>query len=913
MKKYLAILALLPSLCLAAIPGVTVFGTLPAGTFQANLFDSSFNAVQSYILSEIAAIPPVVLPSATTSQLYGGTGTNLTARAITLGTNLSITGSTLNASTTNQLNGILTNAVTACGADPTGAADSTSALTTCLSTYSGVGLPAGTYQTSSTLTVATGQTFCGSGQGTTTINVHSTTAPAITVGTASTVKICDMTLDRTGTATSGADGIHQNLADNINQGVLENITSQNNWNGFQLGPSAFSVCRQCVAQNNYSSGFLIANTATGGTLQWSMDYTLSQMNNGWGYLTKSFGTGGGAGVVAITPWTSPQSFANTQGGYAWVGTAASPITDIILNSPSSSTDGNDAFQFTYTDNVNIGGSCLIENIGSLPTGRGLSTSASHVGSGVDLVNSNASSVAQVSGCVMNTLSYFGVNNAGTLKNLLLTNLNITGAGNSGSNAVSVNQGTSGTVMAISGIQATDSVYGVYTVDGNNTSIAGSYVSGSTTGCFATTGTINLGGNQGSGCTGGGGSTSPGGSTTQIQYNNSGSFAGSANLTFDGTNTSEAGGFRSTGDSSLWSSGTGAEQYYDSTTGAIFQGYNRSSAAYTKATLAGSIVYLTTGSGTNAETCTSGACSFLARPTFNSNTPYDTGNLSFGSGLSYSGGTLTTTGGSGTVTSVNGSGGSTGLTLTGGAITTSGTLTLGGTLAVGSGGTGVTSLPGSGAQFFYNSSGSLAAGTNLSTDGTNVGSTGGFRSTGDSSLWASGTGAEYFYDSTFGAILQAYTRPSGPYGPLTLAASSFTIQGLTSDAGFTDASMCFRTANNGWYFGSGTLGTCLGTSSRRYKRDIEPVGPMLEKTMLLHPYKYRYKEGYGDNGKRLQIGPMAEDVYPIFPDRVDLDAEGKPNTVDLLGFVPVLIKDIQELQQEIDSLRRRLYHQHRRTK
>ena len=47
-------------------------------------------------------------------------------------------------------------------------------------------------------------------------------------------------------------------------------------------------------------------------------------------------------------------------------------------------------------------------------------------------------------------------------------------------------------------------------------------------------------------------------------------------------------------------------------------------------------------------------------------------------------------GGGTVTSVDGSGGSTGLTLTGGAITTSGTLTLGGTLAVASGGTNLTS-------------------------------------------------------------------------------------------------------------------------------------------------------------------------------------------------------------------------------
>jgi hypothetical protein len=50
-------------------------------------------------------------------------------------------------------------------------------------------------------------------------------------------------------------------------------------------------------------------------------------------------------------------------------------------------------------------------------------------------------------------------------------------------------------------------------------------------------------------------------------------------------------------------------------------------------------------------------------------------------------------GTGTVTSVDGSGGTTGLTLTGGPITSSGTLTLGGTLAVANGGTGAATLTG----------------------------------------------------------------------------------------------------------------------------------------------------------------------------------------------------------------------------
>jgi hypothetical protein len=51
------------------------------------------------------------------------------------------------------------------------------------------------------------------------------------------------------------------------------------------------------------------------------------------------------------------------------------------------------------------------------------------------------------------------------------------------------------------------------------------------------------------------------------------------------------------------------------------------------------------------------------------------------------------GGSGTVTSVDVSGGTTGLTTSGGPVTTAGVITLGGTLAVGSGGTGATTLTG----------------------------------------------------------------------------------------------------------------------------------------------------------------------------------------------------------------------------
>ena len=73
-------------------------------------------------------------------------------------------------------------------------------------------------------------------------------------------------------------------------------------------------------------------------------------------------------------------------------------------------------------------------------------------------------------------------------------------------------------------------------------------------------------------------------------------------------------------------------------------------------------------------------------------------------------------GAGSVTSVDVSGGTTGLTTSGGPVTASGTITLAGTLAVANGGTGLTSTPANGALDIGNGTGftrtTLTAGTGI---------------------------------------------------------------------------------------------------------------------------------------------------------------------------------------------------------
>lgn len=77
-----------------------------------------------------------------------------------------------------------------------------------------------------------------------------------------------------------------------------------------------------------------------------------------------------------------------------------------------------------------------------------------------------------------------------------------------------------------------------------------------------------------------------------------------------------------------------------------------------------------------------------------------------------------TSGTGTVSSVAVSGGTTGLTTSGGPITAAGTITLAGTLATANGGTGLTSFTANGVVYASSTS-ALATGTALTFDGTNL--------------------------------------------------------------------------------------------------------------------------------------------------------------------------------------------------
>jgi len=145
---------------------------------------------------------------------------------------------------------------------------------------------------------------------------------------------------------------------------------------------------------------------------------------------------------------------------------------------------------------------------------------------------------------------------------------------------------------------------------------------------------------------------------------------------------------------------------------------------------GTVTSITAGTGLNGGTITTSGTISLANTTVTAGT-YTAANITIDAQGRITAAANGTGGGGGTVTSVAVSGGTTGLTTSGGPITTAGTITLAGTLAIANGGTGATTaaaaLTALGAYPATNPSGygtgtvtSVAAGTGLS-GGTITGS------------------------------------------------------------------------------------------------------------------------------------------------------------------------------------------------
>ncbi len=140
------------------------------------------------------------------------------------------------------------------------------------------------------------------------------------------------------------------------------------------------------------------------------------------------------------------------------------------------------------------------------------------------------------------------------------------------------------------------------------------------------------------------------------------------------------------------------------------------------------------------------------------------------------------------------------------------------------------------------------------------------------------------------------------GGLYVNGATITLNGLATDATHTDRTVCQDTTSKSLFFGSGAAGICLGTSSARFKHDIEPYAGGLDLISQLEPKTFRYREGHGDGGARQQFGLIAEDLAKIEPRFVGFDESGRPNSVDWPNVIWALVNATKELKSEIGQLK-----------
>jgi hypothetical protein len=101
-------------------------------------------------------------------------------------------------------------------------------------------------------------------------------------------------------------------------------------------------------------------------------------------------------------------------------------------------------------------------------------------------------------------------------------------------------------------------------------------------------------------------------------------------------------------------------------------------------------------------------------------------------------------------------------------------------------------------------------------------------------------------------------------------------------------------------------TVQSLSDIRTKENVRDSEDGLAVVFALRPVRFDFKEGFG-NDKKNQLGFVAQEVEPVFPDAVaEWEQDGETyKSVGPGALIPVLVKAIQEQQAIIESLKTRI--------
>jgi hypothetical protein len=134
-------------------------------------------------------------------------------------------------------------------------------------------------------------------------------------------------------------------------------------------------------------------------------------------------------------------------------------------------------------------------------------------------------------------------------------------------------------------------------------------------------------------------------------------------------------------------------------------------------------------------------------------------------------------------------------------------------------------------------------------------------------------------SLSGSLVQG---TSGSFTQITGSLSGSLIQGTS--ASFSDI----------------TTTTLTETSAERFKTNIQTLDLQLDKVNLLNPVTFDWI----DNGNE-DIGLIAEQVNEVYPEFVSRNPDGEIQGIKYSKLTAVLIKSIQELKQEVETLKAKI--------
>jgi hypothetical protein len=142
-----------------------------------------------------------------------------------------------------------------------------------------------------------------------------------------------------------------------------------------------------------------------------------------------------------------------------------------------------------------------------------------------------------------------------------------------------------------------------------------------------------------------------------------------------------------------------------------------------------------------------------------------------------------------------------------------------------------------------------------------------------------------------------------YNWATSAVQNLSFETLGGDVGIGTLTPSYTLHVNGSVAGTSAYNNL---SDVRFKTDITPIAYGLDTVMKLHPVGFNWRDQDQKWKRQHQLGLIAQEVEPLVPDVVTTsDDEMQTKSIAYSSLIPVLIKAIQEQQQEISVLERKV--------